>query len=69
MSQSSRQGGLSPTRPSVDFDLHGVVGVRLAAPAAIDVDSLAKRLGPCQAALTREPDLTICFEREPGPPK
>lgn len=69
MSQSSRQGRLSATKPLVDFDLHGVVGVRLTTPTASDVDSLAGQLGPCQVALTREPDITIRFERDLSPPE
>jgi hypothetical protein len=68
MNQASGQGGLSPTVPFVDFDLHGLVGVRLVAPAARDVASVAKQLGPFQAALAREPDITIRFERDLTPP-
>ena len=53
-------GTSAATRP-VDFDLHGVVGVRLVAPTAADVAVVERQLGPLQRELSREPDILIRF--------
>lgn len=49
---------------SVDFDVHGFVGIRLITPSASDTDAVTRQLGPlCVPSLSREPDICIRFER------
>ena len=51
----------------VDYDLNGLVGIRLIDAAAGDVAAVTRQLGPIQASLTREPDIIIRFvDRLPG---
>lgn len=45
----------------VDFDLHGLVGVRLVDAAPSDVAAVRRQLGPVQRPLLREPDVVIRF--------
>jgi len=45
----------------VEFDIHGVVGIRLVDPTAADVAAVTKQLGPLQRLLLREPDVTLRF--------
>lgn len=47
--------------PRVEFDLHGLVGVRLVGASPSDVAAVTRQLGPIQAVLTREPDIVIRF--------
>ena len=44
-----------------NFDLHGIVGVRLLDAAPGDVARVTRQLGPLRADLDREPDLTVRF--------
>jgi hypothetical protein len=46
---------------TVDFDLHGLAGVRVVDGAPADVAVVARQLGPLPRRLDREPDLTIRF--------
>ena len=50
-------------RPSADydFDLHGIVGVRLLDATPGDLAKVTRQLGPLRAELDREPDLTVRF--------
>jgi hypothetical protein len=65
----SEQGAISPETPSrpgvpagaVDFDLHGVVGVRLLGASESDLRAVQEQLGLPPGALSREPDVTIRF--------
>ncbi|HEV2796038.1 MAG TPA: hypothetical protein VGV65_00325, partial [Nocardioides sp.] len=59
-------GGTSAYRgsPAHDFDLHGLVGIRLVDADERDVATVRNQLGPLDAALTREPDITIRFVDE-----
>jgi len=51
---------------AVDFDLGGVVGLRLLDAGPREVAAVARQLGPIQRALTREPDVSVRFvERIP----
>jgi hypothetical protein len=50
---------IHPTQ--VEFDLHGLVGIRLVDPSAADVAAVTKQLGMVQAPLSREPDITLRF--------
>jgi hypothetical protein len=45
----------------VDFDLHGLVGIRLLDPTPADVAAVARQLGPLPRELDRPPDITIRF--------
>lgn len=49
-------------RTVVDYDLHGVVGIRLVEPTAADVRAVAAQLGPANGPLEREPDIVIRFQ-------
>ncbi len=51
----------SMTLSTVDYDLHGLVGVRLLDATPKDVATVTRQLGPIQASLDREPDITIRF--------
>ncbi|HET7356775.1 MAG TPA: hypothetical protein VFJ09_08880 [Nocardioidaceae bacterium] len=44
-----------------DFDLHGIVGVRLLDATSRDVATVTRQLGPLRGVLDREPDLTVRF--------
>jgi hypothetical protein len=45
----------------LDYDLHGLVGIRLLNASTTDVAAVTRQLGPIQAPLTREPDIIIRF--------
>lgn len=45
----------------IDFDLHGLVGIRLVDASPNDVRAVARQLGPIQAPLGRPPDMVIRF--------
>jgi hypothetical protein len=44
-----------------EFDIHGVLGIRLVDPTSADVAAVKKQLGPLQKPLLREPDVTLRF--------
>ena len=44
-----------------DFDLHGIVGIRLLDATRTDVATVRRQLGPIGSSLEREPDITIRF--------
>lgn len=45
----------------VEFDLHGIVGIRLVGASARDAAVVARQLGPLHAPLGREPDIVVRF--------
>jgi hypothetical protein len=47
--------------PETDFDLHGLVGVRVVGGTAADVAVVRRQLGHPETTLEREPDLTVRF--------
>lgn len=47
-----------------DFDLHGVVGIRLVNATPGDVAAVKKQLGPIQTSLSRSPDIVIRFVKK-----
>jgi len=47
----------------VDFDLHGIVGIRLIDPTNNDVNNVSRLLSRFKADLSREPDITIQFKK------
>jgi len=66
-----RDAALSPsTSPDahIDFDLHGIVGIRLIGATARDVAAVSGQLGHIRSELAGEPDIVIRFvERLPHP--
>ncbi|MGB3713951.1 MAG: hypothetical protein WA996_05920 [Candidatus Promineifilaceae bacterium] len=44
-----------------EYDLHGIVGVRILDATPADEAVVARQLGPIQGSLTRDPDITIRF--------
>jgi hypothetical protein len=51
---------------SIDYDLHGIVGLRLEGATPTEERLVTRQLGPIRAPLEREPDLVIRFvERLP----
>ena len=65
MKMTSETGNIndngSDARNCIDYDVHGLVGIRLINPSPDDGKAVAKQLGPLQSLLTREPDITIRF--------
>jgi hypothetical protein len=53
----------------VDFDLHGIVGIRVLDARPTDVATLTRQLGPLRSPLTREPDITVRFVDELPEPR
>lgn len=45
----------------VDYDIHGIVGVRLIDPLPSDVATVTRQIGTLQKPLSREPDVIIRF--------
>jgi hypothetical protein len=50
-------------QPVIDYDIYGLVGIRLVNPSPSDADAVRRQLGPPQAPLDREPDIVIHFEK------
>jgi hypothetical protein len=48
----------------LDFDLHGIVGIRLLDPSDKDVKYVSKMLSRFKSDLRREPDITIRFKKK-----
>jgi len=46
---------------SHDYDLHGIVGIRLLNATAQDIAAVTRQVGPIAKPLQREPDITIRF--------
>jgi len=55
-----RKGGDFVNAP-VDYDLHGIVGVRLLDAGSAEERLVTRQLGPIRARLDREPDLVVRF--------
>jgi hypothetical protein len=47
----------------IDYDIHGLVGIRLINSMASDAAAVDRQLGPMRATANREPDITIRFEK------
>ena len=56
-------GGVEPAAglPSIDYDVHGLIGVRLIDPAPADTRTVERHLRGFAAPLSREPDLVVRF--------
>lgn len=46
----------------IDYDIHGIVGIRLINPTEEDAYAVANGLGQYQTAIERKPDITIYFK-------
>lgn len=46
---------------TVDYDLHGLAGVRVVGASSRDVAAVDRQLGPIRAPLGREPDILVRF--------
>lgn len=51
----------APAQNCVDYDIHGLVGVRLLDPKPGDALAVSRQLGPMQKPLARPPDIVIRF--------
>jgi hypothetical protein len=51
----------TPAQEEIDFDLHGLAGVRLIGASPTDMAVVGRQLGLVQASLDREPDIVIRF--------
>ena len=60
MGQMQQAVGAQSSVP-VEYDLHGIVGIRLLGASAADVAAVTAQLGPIRAALDRDPDVVIRF--------
>lgn len=49
------------TPKQIDYDLHGLAGIRLLDPSPGDAAAVTRQLGPIQAPLAGEPDIVIRF--------
>ena len=52
---------VSPGLVEVDFDLHGLAGIRLIGASPADAAAVRRQLGPLEGVLDREPDIVIRF--------
>jgi hypothetical protein len=46
---------------NVDFDLHGLVGIRVENASASDLAAVRRQLGPLEKPLNRQPDIVVRF--------
>ena len=61
MPESPDNRGPGEIQDGRDFDLHGIVGIRLIDPAHADVDAVRRQLGPIDVPLGRAPDIVVRF--------
>ena len=57
----ARQLETDDARDAVEFDVHGLVGIRLETPSAADATAVERQLGLPRTSLGREPDILIRF--------
>lgn len=53
-------------RAPVDFDIHGLIGIRLTDASPEDVEAVLNQVGDFRRALCRPADITIRFTRKPS---
>ncbi|HMJ00411.1 MAG TPA: hypothetical protein VK488_11305 [Gaiellaceae bacterium] len=58
------QTAVRSLRANVDYDVHGLVGIRLVDPSLRDVAAVSGQIGNMQGTLSRDPDITIRFVDE-----
>jgi len=66
---SHNNGTTSPAQKYLDYDIHGLVGVRLLDPTPGDAHAVSKQLGPMLKPLARKPDIVIRFVEHLPTPK
>ncbi|NIV92211.1 hypothetical protein GWN42_05255 [candidate division KSB1 bacterium] len=49
---------------TIDYDIHGLVGIRLINPTEGDAAAVDRQLGPTRKPLSRKPDILIRFEKQ-----
>src|SRR5258708_5952971 len=49
------------SRNAVDFDIHGLVGVRLVAPSPTNVTAVSEQIGPPSSRVLRRPDIVVRY--------
>ena len=54
----------SINKNTVDFDIHGIVGIRLVNPSEIDIKNISRQLSHFKSELIREPDITIVYREK-----
>ncbi|MFQ5649798.1 MAG: hypothetical protein ACE5IY_07635 [bacterium] len=54
---------LRATDAIIEYDIHGLVGIRLVNPTEKDAAAVARQLGPLRGDLVREPDIIVRFVR------
>ena len=64
MTSSKNNEEINHNSQVLDFDLHGVVRVRLINPQPEVAAKLARQLGPPQASLDQEPDIIVRFQEK-----
>lgn len=63
-SPTDASGATATGRTTVDFDLHGLARIRLIDAGPGDIRTVARQVGPIQAPVTGEADITIRFVDE-----
>lgn len=53
--------GAGPSPSAVDYDLHGLVGIRLVGASVSDADAVSGQLGSIRSELSRDPDIVLQF--------
>ena len=61
LAQSSNLEANHMNVATYDFDLHGIVGIRLINAGPSDLAAVKRQLGPIQSVLSRDPDIVIRF--------
>ncbi len=61
LAQSSTLRADHVNMATYDFDLHGIVGIRLINAGPGDLAAVKRQLGPIESVLTRDPDIVIRF--------
>jgi len=57
-------GNNSANENIIDYNVHGLVGIRLINPSENDASAVAKQLGPLQAPIVNEPDIIVKFVKD-----
>ena len=52
----------------IDYNIHGLVGIRLINPTESDASAVARQLGSLQAPITNEPDIIVRFVKDMAMP-
>lgn len=57
----SSAGHETPVPREIDYDLHGLAGIRVIDASPADAAAVTRQLGPIEASLSRAPDIVIRF--------